>query len=277
MRADENEVPMTPSNVGFPTFDIKGVSVAAVDLAFASNLICQHATEAKGEFVTVTGTHGVVESAYDETIRHAHQMAFITVPDGMPLVWLGKLMGFRAMSRVCGSDLMEGVFANERRRPLRHFFYGANPSVISELRGVLEERYGRFNLVGTYSPPMMPLGFTESDEVIARIRDLKPDLIWVGLSTPKQEIWMQMHMSKIGAGLAIGVGAAFDLVAGRIARAPRWIQRSGLEWLFRLLNEPRRLLGRYLLIVPHFLFFLAEVQVQHWGEMWHRHRQGRPV
>ena len=88
---------------------------------------------------------------------------------------------------------------------------------------------------------------------------------------------MQMHMSKIGAGLAIGVGAAFDLVAGRIARAPRWIQRSGLEWLFRLLNEPRRLLGRYLLIVPHFLFFLAEVQVQHWGEMWHRHRQGRPV
>jgi N-acetylglucosaminyldiphosphoundecaprenol N-acetyl-beta-D-mannosaminyltransferase len=277
MRADGNDCPMTPRNLGFSTFNIKGVSVAAVDLAFASNLIRQHATEAKGEFVTVTGAHGVVESAYDERIRHAHQMALMTVPDGMPLVWLGKLMGFRAMSRVCGSDLMEGVFANEQGRSLRHFFYGANPSVISELRSVLEERYGRFNLVGTYSPPMMPLGFSESDEVIARIRDLKPDLVWVGLSTPKQEIWMQMHMPQIGAGLAIGVGAAFDLVAGRIARAPRWIQRSGLEWLFRLLNEPRRLLRRYILIVPRFLFFLAEVLAQHWGEMWHRHRQGRPV
>jgi N-acetylglucosaminyldiphosphoundecaprenol N-acetyl-beta-D-mannosaminyltransferase len=277
MRTDENEVARIARQFGFPTFNVKGISVAAVDLALASNLICQYASNANGEFVTVTGAHGIVESAYDERILHAHQMAFMTVPDGMPLVWVGKLMGFRSMSRVYGPDLMEHVFANEQYRRLRHFFYGANPPVISKLRSILEERYGHFNFVGAYSPPVRQLGFAEQDEVIARIRDLKPDLVWVGLSTPKQEIWMQMHMPRIGAGLAIGVGAAFDLLSGTIAQAPRWIQRSGFEWLFRLLKEPRRLLRRYAFVVPRFLFCLSEVLAQHWSGMSHRRERDRPI
>lgn len=253
---------------GFATFEIKGVPVAAVDLASARELIYRHASQAQGTFVTVTGAHGIVESACDDRVRVAHQQAFIVVPDGMPLVWLGKLLGFRSIDRVYGPDLMECIFADERCRQLRHFFYGATPSVIDKLCTALRARFGNFNLVGAYSPSVRPLGFVEQDDVLARIRDLKPDLIWIGLSTPKQEIWMQMHTPKIGTGIAIGVGAAFDLVSGMTAQAPRWVQRAGLEWLFRLLAEPRRLFRRYLVVVPQFLCFFVAALAKHQNDVW---------
>ena len=246
----------------FPTFDIKGISVAAVDLAFAGDFLGRHAAGAHGEYITVTGAHGVVESAYDERIRMAHRKALMVVPDGMPLVWLGRLLGFGSMSRVYGPDLMEFIFANEQYRRLKHFFYGANPSVIAKLHNVLRSRFGEFNLSGTYCPPVNPLGFIEQDDVLARIRDLKPDFVWVGLSTPKQELWMQMHMPEIGSGIAIGVGAAFDLLSGTTIQAPRWIQRSGFEWLFRLVMEPRRLYRRYFFVVPKYLQFFLEALVK---------------
>lgn len=262
---------------GFPTFDIKGVPVAAVDLAFAGNLLGRCAARAHGEYVTVTGAHGIVESACDERIRMAHQSAYIVVPDGMPLVWLGRLLGFGLMGRVRGADLMEFIFANEQYRRLKHFFYGASPSGIAKLCEVLQLRFGEFNLVGTYSPPMVPLGFVERDDLIAQIRDLKPDVVWVSLSTPKQEIWMQMHMPMIGSGIAIGVGAAFELVSGTVIQAPRWVQRAGLEWLFRLLLEPKRLFKRYLFIIPRFLCFMVEAWVKHWSEMWRRVNLHKPI
>ena len=262
---------------GFPTFDIRGVSVTAIDLASACELICRHAVDAHGEYVTVTGAHGIVESAYDERIRNSHLQAFMVVPDGMPLVWLGRMLGFRSMSRVYGPDLMAGMFANEQGRQLRHFFYGADPSVVTKLCNVLQASFGKFNLVGTYSPPMKQLGFVERDDILARIRNLKPDLVWVGLSTPKQELWMQMHMPTIGAGIAIGVGAAFNLVSGVTAQAPRWVQRSGLEWLFRLSIEPKRLFKRYLFIVPRFLFFMTEALAKHRLEMWRSVEPHGPV
>jgi N-acetylglucosaminyldiphosphoundecaprenol N-acetyl-beta-D-mannosaminyltransferase len=263
-----------PAGREFPTFDIKGVPVAAIDIASACDLVCSRALAARGEYITVTGAHGVVESAYDERIRTAHQKAFMTVPDGMPLVWLGRLLGFRSITRVYGPDLMSRVFANEQYRQLRHFLYGANPEIIAKLCDALHARFGQCNLVGTYSPPMKPLGFIEGDDVLARIRDLKADLIWVGLSTPKQEMWMQMHMPKIGKGMAVGVGAAFELLSGTTAQAPRWIQQSGLEWLFRLAAEPKRLFRRYLFVVPRFLWFLMEALAKHWRVTWrnaHRH------
>ncbi len=247
----------------FVTFDVNGVAVAAVSLSFARDFIAQRAPNASGDYVTVTGAHGIVESAYDERVCEAHRQALIIVPDGMPLVWLGRLLGFSSMSRVYGPDLMSAIFANEQYRQLKHFFYGANATVLAKLLTTLQRRFGEFNLVGTYSPPMEALGYKEREEVIAQIRGLKPDLIWVGLSTPKQELWMSMHMPKIGSGIAIGVGAAFDLLSGTTVQAPRWIQRSGLEWLFRLAMEPKRLYRRYFFVVPKYLQFFVAALIKH--------------
>ena len=171
---------------------------------------------------------------------------------------------------------MEYIFAKEEYRRLRHCFYGCSPQVIARLRNVLTSRFGDFNLVWTYSPPMKPLGFVEEEDVLSRIRGLAPHFLWVGLSCPKQELWMQMHMPLIGSGVAIGVGAAFDLVSGTKFQAPRWIQRSGLEWLFRLLTEPKRLFKRYFFVIPRFLYFLLEALVKHRSEMWRKANRRNP-
>src|SRR5262249_4130114 len=238
-----------------PTFSVEGINIAAIDVSRAADLILHLATSAKGEYVTVTGAHGIVVSACDEKIHAAHQQASMVVPDGMPLVWLGRLLGFDSVGRVYGPELMETVFSKPECRKLRHLFYGGDPSLVSRLREVLVARFGEFNIVGVHCPPMRPLGFAEDQEIIERIRQMRPQVVWVGLSTPKQELWLHMHMQQIGTGVGVGVGAAFDLLSGRITQAPRWIQRSGLEWLFRTIVEPRRLLGRYCFVVPRFLWF----------------------
>jgi N-acetylglucosaminyldiphosphoundecaprenol N-acetyl-beta-D-mannosaminyltransferase len=242
----------------FPRFTVKGIDVAAIDLVRARDLIVELAANAPGTYVTVTGAHGIVESVYDPKVREAHQQAFVAVPDGMPLVWLGRSLGLETVARVYGPDLMECVFSNSECRALRHFFYGGNPSVVDRLTNVLATRFGPFNLVGTHCPPLRPTGFREDEEVIARMRGVEPQVVWVGLSTPKQEIWMHMHMRRIGCGVGVGVGAAFDLLAGAKRQAPRFVQRSGLEWLFRLATEPRRLFRRYVFIVPRFSCFLVQ-------------------
>jgi N-acetylglucosaminyldiphosphoundecaprenol N-acetyl-beta-D-mannosaminyltransferase len=244
-----------PDTAAFRTFQIAGINVAAIDLPLATDLLGKLATAGGPSYITVTGAHGVVESAYDARIREAHRQAKIVVPDGMPLVWLGRLLGFKAMGRVYGPDFMESVFARAEYRQLRHFFYGSSPAQIARLKDVLNARFGSFELVGEYSPPMRPADFEEADEVLARIRELKPDVIWVSLSTPKQELWLQRHMPKIGSGVGVGVGAAFDLISGATTQAPKWIQRSGLEWLFRLSMEPGRLYRRYAFVVPRFFYF----------------------
>jgi len=247
----------------FRTFRVRGTNVAAIDVVRASDLIGQRATDAKGVYVTVTGAHGIVESVYDARIREAHQQAYMVVPDGMPLVWLGRLLGFNSIGRVYGPDLMASVFSRQELRQLRHYFYGSTPAVVDRLKAALTSRFGEFNLAGTYSPPIRPVGFDEDEDVLSHIRQLKPHIVWVGLSTPKQEIWLHNHMCKIGSGVGIGVGAAFDLVSGTTLQAPRWVQRSGVEWLFRLAVEPRRLFRRYLFTVPRFLYYMVETFIMH--------------
>jgi N-acetylglucosaminyldiphosphoundecaprenol N-acetyl-beta-D-mannosaminyltransferase len=245
----------------FTTFDVRGIDVAAIDVATATDLIGQLATNAHGAYVTVTGAHGIVESVYDARVHEAHERACIVVPDGMPLVWLGQLLGFNSIGRVYGPDLMSSVFSRKELRQLRHFFYGSTPAVVDKLTATLKSRFGEFNLVGAHSPPIRPIGFDEDDEILSHIRQLKPHIVWVGLSTPKQELWLCNHMHKIGSGVGIGVGAAFDLLSGTTLQAPRWVQRSGLEWAFRMAVEPRRLFRRYLFIVPRFLYYMAETFV----------------
>jgi N-acetylglucosaminyldiphosphoundecaprenol N-acetyl-beta-D-mannosaminyltransferase len=239
-------------------FKIKGIPVAAIDVYRAADIVGTWAPKAKGKYVTVTGAHGVVESTNDPLIRRAHEEAALVVPDGVPLVWLGRLLGLSSIGRVNGPELMELVFSANEHRDLKHFFYGSNQTTVAKLCDALTSRFGSFNLAGVYCPPMRPFGFEESEDVLSMIRAAKPDIIWVGLSTPKQEIWLNMHMKRIGMGIGIGVGAAFDLLAGTTRRAPRWIQRSGFEWLFRLLVEPKRLYKRYFYVIPRFSFFWIE-------------------
>jgi N-acetylglucosaminyldiphosphoundecaprenol N-acetyl-beta-D-mannosaminyltransferase len=253
---DERRGKEEPSDV--PSFSIRGIRIAAIDLKRASRLISARARASHGDYVTVTGAHGIVESSDDDLVLRAHQGAFLVVPDGMPLVWLGRRLGFPTMGRVYGPDLMECIFSKPECRELRHFFYGGRPEVVSKLTSAIATRFGQINVVGTYSPAMNPLGFCEDDAIVRRIRDCRPQIIWVGLSSPKQEVWLHMHMPKIGVGVGIGVGAAFDFLSGTSRQAPRWVQRSGLEWLFRVANEPRRLFWRYFFVVPRFSFLFFE-------------------
>jgi N-acetylglucosaminyldiphosphoundecaprenol N-acetyl-beta-D-mannosaminyltransferase len=205
-------------------------------------------------YVCVSGVHGVMESQRDEALRRIHNAAGLVTPDGMPLVWLSHLKGERHVERVYGPDLMLALCARSvSGRGYRHFFYGGAPGVAERLADRLCARYPGLAVVGTYTPPFRQLTAAEDDDVVRRIDAAAPDIVWVGLSTPKQERWMHAHVGRLSAPAIIGVGAAFDFHAGLKKQAPRWMQRTGLEWSFRLMTEPRRLWRRYLTNNPMFV------------------------
>ena len=189
----------------------------------------------------------------DTALRLAYRDSLLTAPDGMPLVWLGRWHGHRQVTRVYGPDLMNAACDAGRAVGLRHYFFGGVSVVAEELRRKLTAKFPGLEVVGTYSPPWRSLTPGEFARVQAEIAALRPDVIWVGLSSPKQEYFMANHAAQLDAGVLIGVGAAFDFHSGRVAQAPRWMQRSGLEWLFRLGTQPRRLWRRYLIHSPLFV------------------------
>jgi N-acetylglucosaminyldiphosphoundecaprenol N-acetyl-beta-D-mannosaminyltransferase len=206
------------------------------------------------QYVCVTGVHGVMESQRDETLREIHNAAGLVTPDGMPLVWLSRLNGWRNTSRVYGPDLMLDVCERSLATGYRHFLYGGNEGVPERLAERLQRMFPGLIIVGTYSPPFRPLSAVEDEEIVQRINETKPDIVWVGLSTPKQEHWMAQHLNRVSASVLIGVGAAFDFHAGLKRQAPKWMQHNGLEWFFRLMSEPRRLWRRYLVNNPAFIW-----------------------
>jgi N-acetylglucosaminyldiphosphoundecaprenol N-acetyl-beta-D-mannosaminyltransferase len=175
----------------------------------------------------------------------------------MPLVWLGRHYLGSRVDRVYGPDLMLNLMAATRSRPCRHFFYGGAPGVAEELKARLEKRFPGVNICGTYTPPFRPLTAEEETELVEVIHVRRPDIIWVGLSTPKQERFMAHYLRKLETTLMVGVGAAFDFHSGRVRQAPRWVQRSGFEWFYRMATEPRRLARRYLVNNPLFLARIA--------------------
>ena len=248
-----------------PEFRVLGVPVNAVQIpqVIAWMEQCIH-ERGKARYVAVTGMHGVTESRQDPEFSTMLKEADLVVPDGMPLVWLGRLRGFSHLARrVYGPELME-TFCRETGAKYRHFFYGGAPGVADHLALVEQERHG-ISIAGTYCPPFRPLSEEEDREVIARINEAAPDVVWVGLSTPKQERWMYEHRDKLSVPLMLGVGAAFDLNTGRLKQAPEWMRERGLEWLFRLMAEPKRLWRRYLVqgsrFVWHVLLELAALRV----------------
>ena len=208
-------------------------------------------------YIAVTGMHGVTEAQHDAALKEVLNSADLVVPDGMPLVWLGRWRGFGLKRRVYGPELMLEFCRATASKGYRHFFYGGAPGVAGELAGRLRRQFPSLQVVGTYSPPFRPVTPEEDAQVAHMICEARPDVLWVGLSTPKQERWMSEHRDRLDAPVMVGAGAAFDLNTGRVKQAPRWMREHGLEWFWRLLAEPRRLWRRYLIGGAEFVWLVA--------------------
>ncbi len=234
--------------------NVLGVGVSVLNLESAREaLLAAIDSQTKG-YVCITGVHGVMESQANGALKGVHNRAFLVTPDGMPMVWMGRLAGHRTMGRVYGPDLMKEMCRVSGARKLRHFFYGGANGVAVELKHRLERQFSDLLVVGTYEPPFRPLNSEEFSDLQSQVAAARPDVFWVGLSTPKQEHFMAENLSKLDTTLMIGVGAAFDFHAGRVRQAPYWVQRSGFEWMYRLCSEPKRLWRRYLSNNPRFVW-----------------------
>ncbi|MDP9052700.1 MAG: WecB/TagA/CpsF family glycosyltransferase [Acidobacteriota bacterium] len=211
------------------------------------------AQSSHAKYICVTSVHGIITARTDEQLRAALNDADIATPDGMPVVWALRSFGATEQRRVYGPTLMLRLCEAAARRGSGIFLYGGRPEVLPQLRQRLSAKVPGLKIAGMYSPPFRPLSSEEDAEIIRMIRESGADLIFVGISTPKQEKWMADHRDHFPGTVMTGVGAAFDFHAGRVKQAPAWIQRAGFEWLFRLTMEPARLWRRYLLVTPQFL------------------------
>ena len=237
--------------------NVLGVGVSAINMNRALETIAGWIDREERQYVCITGVHGVMESQRSPELRQIHNAAGMVTPDGMPLAWLLKMAGFRDADRVCGPELMPRLFAEFQWRGDGHYLYGGSPEALELLRAQLLRLAPEARIVGAYSPPYRALTPEEDAEIVAAINASRADIVWVGLSTPKQERWMAAHRPLLSAPVLIGVGAAFDINAGLIPRAPKFLRRTGFEWTYRLLREPRRLWWRYLRNNPTFVALVA--------------------
>ncbi len=237
-------------------YSVGGVLVDAVQIPGAvARMKAWISAGARGQYVAVTGMHGVTEAQHNRNLFRALREASLVVADGTPLVWMGRLRGHAMPRRVYGPELMLTFCRETAECGYRHFLYGGAPGVPERLAERLREVCPGIRIVGTWSPPYRALTEKEEREFQQLIKAAAPDVLWVGLSTPKQEQWMAGHRD-LRVSVMVGVGAAFDFHAGRVRQAPSWVREHGLEWLFRLLQEPRRLWRRYLLGIPKFAWAL---------------------
>ncbi|MDX1510779.1 MAG: WecB/TagA/CpsF family glycosyltransferase [Nitriliruptorales bacterium] len=236
-----------------PRVNVLGVGISAIDLSMAVERITEWIETREQHYVCVTGVHGVMESQRDPHLRKIHNESGLTTPDGMPMVWAAHRAGARHVDRVYGPDLMLSVADRAAQRGWTSYFYGGAEGVADRLARNLEDRFEGFRTAGTHSPPFRELTAQEDEQIVEMINDADPDIVWVGLSTPKQERWMAAHVGRLRAPVLVGVGAAFDMHAGLLPQAPVFVQRSGLEWAYRLAREPRRLWRRYLRNNPAFV------------------------
>jgi N-acetylglucosaminyldiphosphoundecaprenol N-acetyl-beta-D-mannosaminyltransferase len=236
--------------------NILGVHVSAINMDQTLAFIESRIFDRVGDYICVTPAHVIMDCQFDPTLRAILNSSGLTTPDGMSLVWLMQLSGHPNVSRVYGPDLMMEVSRISVDHKWRHYFYGGDPDTLQKLTDKLCAQFPGLIIAGVYSPPYRLLSIQEKEEAIKAMNASRPDIVWVGIGSPKQEQWMADHMGKINASVLIGVGAAFDFLSGRKKQAPRWVQRSGLEWLYRLMSEPRRLWRRYAQY-PIFLILLV--------------------
>ncbi len=235
---------------------ILGVGVHAIDMEQAIASIENAIATGQRGYICVTGVHGIIQAQDDVEFRRILNASLLTTPDGMPTVWVGHLRGFRHMKRVFGPDLMTAMCARSVDKGYTHFLYGGAPGVAEQLKDALAARFPGLRIVGTFTPPFRDLTNSELSELREAIAAVRPDLFWVGLSTPKQERFMAANVGRLAAQVMIGVGAAFDIHTGRLRDAPVWMKNSGLQWLHRLYQEPSRLGKRYLVNNPRFMWRL---------------------
>lgn len=233
--------------------NILGVGVHALNIPLTLKEIDYAVTNHIKGYICATPVHSIMVAQDDPHYRNVLNGSFLCTPDGMPLVWLGKQMGHRAMARVYGPDLMRAVFALSPEKGWRHYLYGSDAATLDALETRFLKEYPGVEIVGKYTPPYRTLTDTEFMTLQESVAACSPDFFWVGLGAPKQDIFMEEHISSLNTTLMVGVGAAFDFLSGRIKESPAWVQRMGLQWLHRLLKEPTRLWKRYLINNPRFV------------------------
>jgi N-acetylglucosaminyldiphosphoundecaprenol N-acetyl-beta-D-mannosaminyltransferase len=240
-----------------PLAHVLGVDVDAVDMEGALAHVARALQESRKGYVCVAGVHGVMEAQRSPFVSQIYAGAEMTIPDGMPLVWVGRLQGHTSMERVTGPDLMLEIFRRQEFSDVTHFLYGGVEGVADQLRDKFTRQFPWVRIVGTSTPPFHDLSSIEEQQLVSRIGELKPDIIWIGLGCPKQERFMSRFSPILETKLMFGVGAAFDYHTGRIRDCADWIKRAGLQWLHRLLQDPRRLWSRYLRNNPTFIWLVA--------------------
>lgn len=244
-----------------PYIEILKTKINITTMDEAVSWIDEHLAELSGKYVCISNVHTTVTAYRDEKYRAVQNGSALSLPDGKPLSIVQRHRGYENAGRVPGPDLMPEIFALSEKKGYRHYFYGSKQSTLDALKERLLEKYPKLNIVGMYSPPFRALTEEEDQEAVERINAVKPDFIWVGLGAPKQEIWMAEHENRVH-GVMLGVGAGFDFHAGTIKRAPKWMQELCMEWLYRISQDPKRLLWRYLDTNFSFLWYLWKEKCQ---------------
>ena len=258
---------MTQSQPVIPRFNVLGVRISAMDMTEACTAVESLIKNKEKGYVCVCPVSTIMECVHDAAVMRVVNNATLVTPDGMPTVWIGKTRGFKNMDRVYGPDLMLEICRISSSKGYRHFFYGATAEVLEKLEAALKKRFPGLEICGKFAPPFRPLTKDEDEKIVGLINAAKPDCLWVGLGSPKQDLWIDAHRAVLEVPVMLAVGAAFDFHAGTKPQAPRWMQRTGFEWLFRLGTEPRRLWRRYLMGNSEFLYLLLK-------ESWHK-RSGK--
>lgn len=208
-------------------------------------------------YVTVNNVHTMIEGYWHSSFRDIINSGYLSLPDGKPLEIVGRLKGCKNISRLFGPTVMEKFIDWGRKDAISHFFFGSSEDTLAKLRSAIETKYPGTKIAGMLSPPYVPQEEWDHEKFIQTIKIAKPDFIWIGLGAPKQELWMYNNHDKIDHGLMFGIGAGFDYLAGNTKHAPLWVKNFSLEWVYRLIQEPRRLWKRYLMTIPQFLFFAS--------------------
>ena len=234
--------------------NILGIKVHATRMDRAVARLQTAVADGEKGYVCVTGVQGVMEAQMDSNLKRIINRALLNIPDGRPTVWVGWLRGLFQMRQVTGPTMMLQICALSPEKGYKHFFYGGNDGVADQLKAALIQRFPGLNVVGTYTPPFRPLTADEEADLTRKVAELKPDFFWVGLSTPKQERFMDEYIQKLDAKLMLGVGAAFDMHTGRIKDAPYWMKFTGIQWMHRIYQDPKRLWKRYLVNNPKFVY-----------------------
>lgn len=242
---------------GSRRLEVLGIYIDALSLNEAVALVETWVAEGRRTFAIFRDVHGLMLCQRDASLRAAHLSAGMVATDGMPLAFLARRAFGADVGRVYGPDFMDLFCRSTTPRGYRHFLFGSAPETVARLREALIMRAPGLNIVGTLSPPFRPLSDLENKQIVTAINEARPDIVWVGLGTPKQELWMMGNVGKIEAAAMLGVGAAFDFLSGTKPQAPRWIRQSGFEWAYRLASEPRRLAKRYFTCLPSFIATIA--------------------